>query len=111
MSYHIIRHNVNHEIHSPIMEGGREVFSVLRGAVVGIERVAGAVSTLSSGKRNCRPSILHVLLPVSMIPCPFSRVLGQLLRHGRDPNGCEAHSLDVIQLYIYNVPNRKLSNR
>jgi hypothetical protein len=42
----------------------------------------------------------HILLPVSMIRRPITRVLRHLRGHGGDPDGREAHSLDIIQLCI-----------
>lgn len=58
------------------------------------------------GERNAninRPMTLHVLLPVPMVGHPITGVLWELLCHWSNPNGCKAHSLDIVQLVAKSV--------
>lgn len=42
--------------------------------------------------------VLHVLLPVAMVGCSITRVSLQLVGDRSDPDGSEAHPLNVVQL-------------
>jgi hypothetical protein len=45
-----------------------------------------------------RPITLHILLPVPMVGHAIASILRELLCHWSNPNGCKAHSLDIVQL-------------
>lgn len=41
----------------------------------------------------------HVLLPVAVVSVTVGGRVFELRRNGSDPDGCEAHVLDVVQLF------------
>lgn len=55
----------------------------------------------------------HVLLPVAVVGVTVLRRVFDLRRNGSDPDGCEAHVLDVVQLFsplaVFLSPKGKLS--
>lgn len=94
---HVVCDHIDHEVHATFMQGGSKVLEIICCAIFWVETVA--VKLL--GSFNLRLNLCccsHILLPISMIGLTVFGVFGQLGSHGGDPNGREAHSLNIIKL-------------
>lgn len=77
---HVVRHNIHHEIHASLLQLRTQRLQIISSPKV---RVQG----------------IDVLRPVTMIRRPGGGIVTiDVLDDGGDPDGCEAHTLDVVKL-------------
>ena len=77
----MIDNNIHHQIHPPLMQ-----------------RISQRPQILPRPKP--RVYLIQIPLPIPMISVTVGSVPAQLRSHGRDPDGIEAHVLDVVEVVL-----------